>query len=55
MTDAPDNPAAYHRSGEFYRVRWPHGGWIIWNWLAARWDHKTDSETAMLAARKAKP
>jgi hypothetical protein len=21
------------------RVRWPHGGWIVWNWTAARWDH----------------
>lgn len=25
-------------------VKWPHGGWIVWNWLAPSWDRKTDEE-----------
>ena len=20
-------------------VRWPHGGWIVWNWTTCEWDH----------------
>lgn len=25
-------------------VIWPHGGWIIWNWIYTSWNHLTDDE-----------
>lgn len=23
-------------------VRWPHGGWLVWNWDAAAWDRHAE-------------
>jgi hypothetical protein len=33
--NASPPPAYYPR----IRVRWPHGGWLYWNWRTVQWDH----------------
>jgi len=37
-----DNP--YERGPEMpvISVRWPHGGWIVWNWDTCAWDRMAD-------------
>lgn len=27
------------------RVRWPHGGWIVWNWHTCEWDFQSPQES----------
>jgi hypothetical protein len=29
-------------------VKWPFGGWIIWNWLTNSWDDMTDEERTLV-------
>jgi hypothetical protein len=24
---------------ELIKVKWPHGGWLVWNWDLCRWEH----------------
>lgn len=27
------------------RVRWPEGGWIVWNWHTCKWDFRRPQES----------
>ncbi len=42
--DAAALPYFRHPDRPVCSVKWPHGGWIVWNWLAPAWDHRTDDE-----------
>lgn len=22
------------------KVKWPHGGWLVWNWDLCKWEHR---------------
>ena len=34
-----DNPYNQGLEMPVISVRWPHGGWIVWNWITHKWDH----------------
>lgn len=44
QTKESTNPPLYFRHPDLpmYSVRWPHGGWIVWEWNSPSWDHVTD-------------
>ena len=37
-SDAEMKRPAGVASRPLIKVRWPHGGWIIWNWEIGQWD-----------------
>ena len=43
---APEAEPLYFRHPDLTSctARWPHGGWLIWNWRKAEWDRRTDDE-----------
>lgn len=55
MTDR-NEPPLYFRAPDLpmYSVKWPRGGWIVWEWNKPSWDHVSDGRRNELkAAEKA--